>query len=52
MLSSLLPAASEQWMSFFEVITLKKLGQLNKPVIVFNVDGFYDKLIEVNEAYG
>ena len=29
-----------------EVITLKQLGQFNKPVIIINVNGFYDHLIE------
>ena len=29
-----------------EVITLKQLGQFNKPIIIVNVDGFYDHLIE------
>ena len=29
-----------------EVITLKQLGQFNKPIIIVNVDGFYDPLIE------
>lgn len=29
-----------------EVITLKQLGLFNKPVIIMNVDGFYDHLIE------
>jgi len=29
-----------------EVITLKQLGQFNKPIIIMNVNGFYDHLIE------
>lgn len=29
-----------------EVITLKQLGQFNKPIIIVNVNGFYDHLIE------
>jgi uncharacterized protein (TIGR00730 family) len=29
-----------------EVITLKQLGQFNKPIIIINVNGFYDHLIE------
>jgi uncharacterized protein (TIGR00730 family) len=29
-----------------EVITLKQLGQFNKPVIIMNINGFYDHLIE------
>jgi uncharacterized protein (TIGR00730 family) len=29
-----------------EVITLKQLGQFNKPVIIMNINGFYDHLIK------
>ena len=29
-----------------EVITLKQLGQFNKPIIIVNTGGFYDHLIE------
>ncbi len=32
-----------------EVITLKQLGQFNKPIIIMNVNGFYDHLIEFFE---
>jgi uncharacterized protein (TIGR00730 family) len=29
-----------------EVITLKQLGQFNKPIVIVNVNGYYDHLIE------
>lgn len=29
---------------FFETVTLKQLGRHNKPIVLFNVDGFYDEL--------
>lgn len=32
---------------FFEMLTLKQLGQHNKPIAVFNINGFYDKLVEM-----
>ncbi len=32
---------------FFEIITLKKLKQHDKEIIVFNIDGFYDKMFEM-----
>lgn len=32
---------------FFEVITLKKLKQHDKPIIVFNVNNFYDTMIKM-----
>lgn len=32
---------------FFEIITLKKLKQHNKEIIVFNIDGFFNKMLEM-----
>lgn len=34
---------------FFEMLTLKQLGQHKKPIAVFNINGFYDKLTEMLE---
>jgi len=31
----------------FEVITLKQLGKYKKPIIIVNIDGFYNSLIEM-----
>lgn len=32
---------------FFEIITLKKLKQHDKQIIVFNIDRFYDRMFEM-----
>lgn len=32
---------------FFEVITLKQLGRHEKPIIIYNVNGYYNPLIEM-----
>ena len=32
---------------FFEIITLKKLKQINQEIIIFNIAGFYDKMLEM-----
>ena len=32
---------------FFEVLTLKQLKRLNKPILVLNTNGFYDKMISM-----
>lgn len=37
---------------FFEIITLKKLKQHNKEIIVFNINGFYDKMLEMIDEMG
>lgn len=31
---------------FFEILTLRQLGRHNKPIVIFNVFGFYDGLID------
>ena len=35
---------------FFEILTLKQLGQLNKPIAVYNVNGYYDLLAKLLET--
>ena len=32
---------------FFEIVTLKKLKQIDQPIIVFNMTNFYDKMLEM-----
>ena len=32
---------------FFEILTLKKLKQHDKPIIVFNIDNFFNKMFEM-----
>ena len=34
---------------FFEILTLKQLGQHKKPVAIFNVNGYYDFLVKMLE---
>jgi len=29
---------------FFEILTLKQLGRHNKPIVIYNVNGFFDEL--------
>ena len=35
---------------FFEVLTLKQLGQHSKPIIIYNLAGCYDGMIELLES--
>ena len=35
---------------FFQVLTLKYLRQINTPIIVLNINGFYDKLLELIDS--
>ena len=32
---------------FFEIVTLRKLKQHDKEIIVFNIEGFFDKMLEM-----
>jgi uncharacterized protein (TIGR00730 family) len=34
---------------FFEILTLKQLSRHNKPIVLFNQNGFYDNLVELLE---
>ena len=31
---------------FFEIFTLRQLGRHNKPIVIYNIFGYYDKMIE------
>ena len=37
---------------FFEIITLKKLKQIRQEIIIFNIAGFYDKMLEMIDEMG
>ncbi len=41
------PGGIGTYEEFFEVYTLKQLQQLDKPICIFNVNGYYDPLIEL-----
>ena len=32
---------------FFEILTLKQLGKLDKPIAMLNIDGYFDPMIEM-----
>lgn len=39
------PGGIGTYEEFFEIYTLKQLGQLHKPIVIFNIDGYYDELL-------
>ncbi len=41
------PGGIGTYEEFFEVLTLKQLARLSKPIVVFNINGFFDKLLSV-----
>jgi hypothetical protein len=42
----ILPGGIGTFDEFFETVVYKELGQLDKPVVLFNVNGYFDKLEE------
>lgn len=46
----ILPGGLGTMDEFFEVMTWRQLGLHNNPVIVVNVDGYWDKLVELIEG--
>lgn len=41
------PGGIGTYEEFLEVLTLKQLARLSKPIVVFNINGFFDKLLSV-----
>ena len=39
------PGGIGTYEEFFEIYTLKQLGQLHKPIVVFNINGYFDEML-------
>ena len=40
------PGGSGTFEELFEVLTLKQLGRHRKPIAIYNIDGYYDLLVD------
>ena len=43
----MLPGGIGTYEEFFEILTLKQLGRHNKPIAIYNINGYYDLLAEM-----
>ncbi len=41
------PGGIGTYEEFFEILTLKQLARHNKPIVIFNIDGYYDSMIKL-----
>lgn len=47
----IVPGGIGTYEEFFEILTLKQLCRHNKPIAIYNIDGYYNELIDaMNEA--
>lgn len=37
-----LPGGIGTYEEFFEILTLKSLGRVNRPIVLYNIQGYYD----------
>ena len=43
------PGGIGTYEEFFEIYTLKQLGRHNKPIVIYNINGYYDLLLQMLE---
>ena len=43
------PGGIGTYEEFFEILTLKSLGRLDRPLVLYNINGYYDKMKELLE---
>ncbi len=43
------PGGIGTYEEFFEIYTLKQLGRHKKPIIIYNIDGYYDRMLSMLE---
>ena len=41
------PGGIGTYEEFFEILTLKQLGRHNKPIVIFNINGYYNPMLDM-----
>ena len=41
------PGGNGTFEEFFEILTLRQIGQYRKPIAVFNINGYYNRMLEM-----
>ena len=49
MLLIVTPGGIGTYEEFFEILTLKSLGRINRPIVIYNINGYYDRMKELLE---
>lgn len=45
----IVPGGIGTFEEFFEILTLKELRRHNKPIVIYNIDGYYDSMLKLME---
>ena len=43
------PGGIGTYEEFFEILTLKSLGRIDRPIVLYNINGYYDRMKELLE---
>lgn len=43
------PGGIGTYEEFFEILTLKSLGRIDRPIVIYNINGYYDRMKELLE---
>ena len=46
----MMPGGIGTYEEFFEILTLKQLGRHNKPIVILNTLGYYDRILDLLKA--
>ena len=45
------PGGIGTYEEFFEILTLKSLGRIDRPIVIYNINGYYDRMKAVSYTH-